>query len=207
MEISVILEIIFSFLKQFLIITFLELKLNLIFIICIQRRSWLTISMCLDRIMVLIFLSPQLISCDCFLIFQDLQETSTMNWIKSVIAAKFWKLVIQCKVCLKQFIGLLRLFYSLLDCCNVKNDGNNEYKGNCTFPKALAGSKISQTCKYGGISGLSSNAVVNCEPNMETGPVYALLNVTLCSGKHQTTNDLEKLNQGKIILVSYHKKR
>ena len=86
-------------------------------------------------------------------------------------------------------------FNSILDCCNPKNDGSNEYKGKYTFPKALAGSNNSQTCKYGGSSNTSSDAVVNCEPNMETGPTYGLLNVTLCPAKYQTTDDLEKLNQ------------
>ena len=41
----------------------------------------------------------------------------------------------------------------------------------------------------------SNNAVVNCEPNMETGPTYGLLNVTSCQAKYQTTNDLEKLDK------------
>ena len=36
---------------------------------------------------------------------------------------------------------------------------------------------------------------------METGPAYGLLNVTLCSAKHQTTNDLEKLNQVELFLL------
>ena len=30
---------------------------------------------------------------------------------------------------------------------------------------------------------------------MKTGPAYGLLDVTLCSAKHQATNDLEKLSQ------------
>ena len=86
-------------------------------------------------------------------------------------------------------------FNSILDCCTPKNDGSNEYKGNYTFPKALAGSNNSQTCIYGGSSVSSNNAVVNCEPNMETGPTYGLLNVTSCPAKYQTTNDLEKLDK------------
>ena len=86
-------------------------------------------------------------------------------------------------------------FDSILDCCNPKNDDRNEYEGNYTFPKALAGSNNSQTCKYGGSSVYSSNAVFNCEPNMEAGPTYGLLNVTPCPAKYQTTNDLEKLDK------------
>ena len=86
-------------------------------------------------------------------------------------------------------------YISTLDCCNPENGGSNEYKGSYTFPKALAGSNSTQTCKYSGSSELSSDAVVYCEPNMETGPTYGLLNVTLCPAKYQTTNDLEKLNQ------------
>ena len=37
----------------------------------------------------------------------------------------------------------------------------------------------------------SSNAVVICEPNMETGPTYGSLNVTSCPAKYQTTNKVE----------------
>ena len=73
---------------------------------------------------------------------------------------------------------------SVLDCCNPKNDGSNEYKGKCTFPKPLAGSENLQICKYGGTSVSSSNAVVNCEPDMETGATYGLLNVTSCPAKY-----------------------
>ena len=36
---------------------------------------------------------------------------------------------------------------------------------------------------------------------MKTGPAYGLLDVTLCSAKHQTTNDLEKLNQVELFLL------
>ena len=89
--------------------------------------------------------------------------------------------------------NILQFSDPILDCCNPKNDGSNEYKGNYTFLKALAGSNNSQTCKYGGSA--SSDAVVNCEANMETGPTYGSLNVKLCPAKYQTTNDLEKLDE------------
>ena len=87
----------------------------------------------------------------------------------------------------------------MLDCCNPKNEGSDEYKGSYAFPKALAGLNKSETCKYGGSSAILNKAVVNCEPNMETGPTYSLLNVTLCPAKYQTTNDLEKLNQVELF--------
>ena len=45
----------------------------------------------------------------------------------------------------------------------------------------------------------SSNAVVNCEPNMETGATYGLLNVTSCPAKYQTTNDLEELEKVEYV--------
>ena len=96
---------------------------------------------------------------------------------------------------------VFQIFHSVLDCCNAKNDGSNEYKGNYTFPKALVGSNNSQTCRYGGSSVSSNNAVVNCEPNMETGPTYGLLNVTSCPAKYQTTNDLEKLDKVEICYL------
>ena len=89
----------------------------------------------------------------------------------------------------------MQIFGLILGCCNPKSDGSNDYKGNYTFPKALAGSSNSQTCKYSGSSVSSSNAVVICEPNMETGPTYGSLNVTSCPAKYQTTNDLEKLDK------------
>ena len=72
-------------------------------------------------------------------------------------------------------------------------------KAKYTFPKALAGSENLQTCKYGGSSVSSSNAVVNCEPNMETGATYGLLNVTSCPAKYQTTNDLEELEKVEYV--------
>ena len=87
----------------------------------------------------------------------------------------------------------------MLDCCNPKNEGSDEYKGSYAFPKALAGLNKSETWKYGGSSAILNKAVVNCEPNMETGPTYSLLNVTLCPAKYQTTNDLEKLNQVELF--------
>ena len=41
----------------------------------------------------------------------------------------------------------------------------------------------------------SNNAIVNCVPNMETGPTYGLVNVASCPAKYQTTNDLENLDK------------
>ena len=115
--------------------------------------------------------------------------------VKNFITGKFQKFIHPYIVYLLKQSENFPVFDSILDCCSPKNVGSNEYKGNYMFQKALAGSNNSRTCKYGGSTTLSSNAVINCEPNMETGPTYGILNVTSCPAKYQTTNNLEKFNK------------
>lgn len=91
----------------------------------------------------------------------------------------------------------------ILDCCNSTSDGANDYKGKYWFPKALAGNKSWQNCIHGSIKAAPSSAFVRCIPNMEIGPYYGPLNVTLCQAKYDTTNKLENLEKVDIFLHSY----
>ena len=52
----------------------------------------------------------------------------------------------------------------------------------------------------------SNNAIVNCVPNMETGPTYGLVNVASCPAKYQTTNDLENLDKVELCCFVSKKK-
>ena len=72
--------------------------------------------------------------------------------------------------------------------------------------KGLAGFSNSQNCTYSDNATFPSDAVVNCVPNMETGPVYDSLNVALCPAKYQTTKDLEQLDQVEIYDMTSNKK-
>ena len=73
--------------------------------------------------------------------------------------------------------------------------------------KGLAGFSNSKHCTYSDNVTFPSDAVVNCVSNMETGPVYGSLNVTLCPAKYQTTKDLENLTQVKIFDMISNKKQ
>ena len=127
-------------------------------------------------------------------VFEHFSRIGTgKKWVKNLLLVSSRNQSVAAQFTYRILQNIFKSFNSILDCCNPKNDGSNEYKGNYTFPKALAGFNNSQTCKYGGSS--SSDAVINCEANMETGPTYGLVNVTLCPAKYQTTNDLEKLDQ------------
>ena len=90
--------------------------------------------------------------------------------------------------------------YCLLDCCNSTAAGNPEFKGNYTFPTALARNVTEKDCEY---SGKTKNvkAFSTCQTNMEVGPSYDSLNVKSCKAKYETTRVLDNLNEVRIFTL------
>lgn len=90
-----------------------------------------------------------------------------------------------------------------LDCCSSKSDGTNDYKGKYWFPKALAGRINLQNCIHDSNKTPPRSASVRCIPNMESGPYYGPINLTLCKAKYNITNDLENLEGVNIFPHSH----